>query len=291
MSVIARLYGTEATTRTEVGEKIKESLDDLSELRPFPASVSMLLSKLNDVNANAKTFADIIECDAALAVRLLRAANSPLYGVSNEVRSIEHAVTLLGMRGLKSLALSLAGASLFLTGTKAVKERQAVWKHSLGCATVARSLARHTPNIPKDEAFLAGIFHDVGKLFLYDFAPEEYSAISESEDLIAHERDLFDVTHEELGIRSASRWNLAEEIKVAIGYHHRPEQAPTHREYAMVVSLANQLAHLGGVGSEPALETELGKAELEFLGITRDSLVPVLDESHKLFTHTQHICA
>ena len=263
----------------------------MSELRPFPSSVSMLLSRLNDANANAKTFADIIECDAALAVRLLRAANSPLYGVSNEVRNIEHAVTLLGMRGLKSLALSLAGASLFSTGTKAVKERQAVWKHSLGCATVARALARHTPSIPKDEAFLAGIFHDVGKLFLYDFAPEDYAEISESENLIEHERHLFDVTHEELGIRSASRWNLAEEIKVAIGYHHRTEQAPTHREYATVVCLANQLAHLGGVGSDPAPDTEIGKAELEFLGIKRDALVPVLDESHTLFSYTQHICA
>ena len=291
MSVIARFYGPEAGKKHELGDKIKDSLDQLSELRPFPASVSSLLASLNDPQANAKTYANIIECDAALAVRLLRAANSPLYGVSNEVRSIEHAVTLLGVRSLKSLALSLAGASLFHTGSKAVQERQQVWKHSLGCATVARALARYTTMVPHDEAFLAGIFHDVGKLFLYDFAPQDYATISASDDLIEHERHLFDVTHEELGIRSASRWNLAEEIKVAIGYHHRSAEGPTHREYATVVSVANQLAYLGGVGSAPNAHAIIDDAELEFLGVPRDALPTILDESNHLFGHTQQICA
>ncbi len=164
--------------KQELTKRVQECLAERPEVRPFPAAVTQLLAACQDANTKAETFVKIIECDPALAVRLLRMANSPLYGVANGVRGIGHAVSILGMRQLKNLALSVAGKAMFSEGSKAAEERQNLWNHSLGCAAVARVLAKSVPTVSPEVAFLAGMFHDVGKLFLYDVVADEYAEMA-----------------------------------------------------------------------------------------------------------------
>ena len=131
---------------------VRQRVKEKQEVRPFPAAVTQLLAACDDGNTTTKTFEEIIECDAALAGRLLKLANSPLYGCSSEIRSIAHAAAILGIRNLKRLALTVAGGTLFNDGSSEPSTLQrSLWSHSLGCATVARLISRLSGAIAPDE--------------------------------------------------------------------------------------------------------------------------------------------
>ena len=144
-----------------------ELLDELPELKPFPAAAAQLMSECQDPNLSPKRVAEIVGSDPVLAAKLMKIANSPLYGYAGKIRTIEHSVVVLGMTGIRHLSLSLAGAELFAEGEAlTADQRQALWHHSLQVASAARQLAGHCEcsQLDAEEAFLAGIFHDIGKL-------------------------------------------------------------------------------------------------------------------------------
>ena len=146
------------TDRRRLANKVQEQLREKPEVRPFPAAVTQLVSACQDPNATAATFEKIIQTDASLAARLLRMANSPLYGISQEVTSVGHAAAVLGVRQLRNLAFALAGASMFKEGSTASGQRQQLWNHSLGCATTCRLLAKTAIGVDPEEAFLGRDF-------------------------------------------------------------------------------------------------------------------------------------
>ncbi len=159
---------------------IRRKFDEGYEIRPFPRAVNQLITALKDPNADSRTLANIIQLDAGLSTRLLRMSNSVIFGVTQELTSISHAITLLGRRPLRNLAYFHACSTLFSGSTKTARQREEIWNHSLGCAIAARLLASSTPSLSKDDAFLGGLFHDIGKLFLLSTFPNEYGKLSTS---------------------------------------------------------------------------------------------------------------
>ena len=268
----------------QLTDLVRDAVMNGKQIRPFPAAVSQLLSACQDEGATAKTFEKIIECDPALSIRLLRMANSPLSGLADEVRTIAHATSMLGIRQIKSLALCVAGNEIFASGAEK-KARQDLWNHSLGCAIVSRELAAFIDGVPADEAFLAGIFHDVGKLLLYDVVPEEYarmvSAYSGAQ-LVAQEEVVFGMSHAEIGLRSIRQWGMAEDIGVAVGYHHAPQQTTNHRPFASLTHIADSLCRVWGIGSEPNDEFELSSDVVQVLGIESEKMAGLRDQAGEM---------
>lgn len=283
-----------ATDRRRLSNLVQQQLEEGPEVRPFPATVNRLLAACQDGNATATDFEKIIECDAALAVRLLRMANSALFGLTSEVRTIGHATSVLGIRRLKNLALSIAGARMFAEGPTAAKQRQDLWSHSLGCGTIARLLAKTAYAVCPDDIFLAGVFHDVGKLLLYDVVPDEYSELVGSlsgEQLTSEERFNFGISHEEIGLKSAHAWGLSEQIKVAIGFHHRSGETPVHVEFAAVIQLADFLAKTWGVGSPLTEEPDLPWPNVELPPLGDELLGNLEGQARQLFEEAAKMCA
>jgi len=274
------------TDTRELTKRVQECLAERPEVRPFPAAVTQLLAACQDADTNAETFVKIIECDPALAVRLLRMANSPLYGLANGVRGIGHAVSILGMRQLKNLALSVAGKAMFSEGSTAAKQRLDLWNHSLGCAAVARLLAKSVPTVSPEDAFLAGIFHDVGKLFLYDVVTDEYTEMASlysREQLIAEEKSLFGISHEEIGLKSAHSWGLPEDVKAVIAHHHQPEESLVHRPFVTVGHIANRLARVWGIGSEVTTDSDVLAETAEQLALDEEVFASVEEQARAAF--------
>lgn len=261
-------------------------------IRPFPTVVNRLLLALQNPNSTPDTFAEIIECDAGLAARLLKMTNSPLYGLRHTIQSIGHACSMLGRRPLKTLALSLAAASMFNDDRPGRDERAVLWRHSLGCATTARLLARHTSLSP-DSAFLAGIFHDIGKLVFYDVVPKDYARIARfkvGRALAEEELKEFAISHGQIGLRSAHAWNMAEEVKVAIGYLHFPENAPNHSQFVLLVSLADAVSRNWGIGSTQMTHLDLSKA-MRSLKLNEAILPGLVEEARTIYQETVRACA
>ena len=270
-------------------ELIQRKLDEASDIRPFPRSVNQLITTLKNPNSTSADLARVIEADAGLAVRLLRMANSPLFGVTQELSSISHAITLLGHRRLKNLAFTYACSAIFTGSSKSAQQREAIWDHSLGCAITARLLANAVPTVSTEDAFLAGLFHDIGKLFLLNgFAKEygKYSASKWGDELLHIEQDLFGCTHDELGFRLIVAWPLRDEVKVAVRHHHRPEFSDVDPKLTRVLHVADKLARSAGIGSRSVPDISPNEVAFGYLGLTEQYLWSIQDEALTVFTET-----
>lgn len=224
-------------------------LDDLPEFRPFPTAATRVMAAFDDPNVEASDIAQIVQCDPAMALRLLSVANSSSFGFSSEIATVDQAIVVMGFRAAKSLIVAVAASAVFDGDSK--NDRNNLWQHSLACAAVSRIVANHVGVCP-NEAFLAAIVHDVGKLVFHDIAKDAYvqaTTSSSSSEITAIEQDLFGITHTELGERYASEWGLPCEIADAIACHHAPSMAIGNPQLAGVVCLANSIVRAEGLGS------------------------------------------
>jgi putative nucleotidyltransferase with HDIG domain len=230
--------------------KLESDLESLVQLRPLPAIAMQIMKVCDEPKTKVGELVRLIECDAAISSRILSVVNSSTYGYSREVTSINQAVVVLGFKSLSQLTVSIASEKVFSDGDTAIQPRLELYDHSLATAAVSRLLANQT-DFPADPgaAFLAGILHDVGKLVLFDVAPNFYSKLQSSErpdDYIATETAAFGVDHSMIGAQFGSLWGLPCEINSAIEHHHCLDEpcSPTLK----VTSLANELTKIWGVG-------------------------------------------
>ncbi len=199
------------------------------------------------------------------------------------------AITVLGISQIRRIALSFAAKSLMVGTGEARQRRELLWNHSLGCATVARELAKSTGAIDADEAFLAAIFHDVGKLFFFDTIAEHYNELVDTcagAELIERESELFGITHEEVGTKLITSWNLPEQLMVAVGFHHHPEMAIAHGEIAKLTHAADALARRAGIGSLCDSRINIDPDIEEAIGLDPEKLETLLTKSRKTFRAT-----
>lgn len=257
----------------EEAVSLVDTLDEIPELRPFPVVATRVLAVCNSEDADVMDLAEVMQCDPAMSLRLLRTANSAHYGYSGEIASVEHAIVVLGFRAVRNLALSVSALSLFRDGKTGGDVREKLWQHSLGCAAVARQLAPHVSRITPDEAFLAGIMHDIGKLVFIDLALDDYLELSERCDvatIIDAENCVFGVTHEQIGERCGMEWGLPPEINSAIRHHHAPQESNSDNELVSIISVADYLAHAWSIGDEHA-PTDVNVSDVPQTDLSIDS--------------------
>ncbi|MCR9198234.1 MAG: HDOD domain-containing protein [Planctomycetaceae bacterium] len=227
---------------------LADCLDEALELRPFPAAASQLITACDREDATARQLSEIIKHDPALSLKLLQIANSPIYGFAGEIRSVDHATVVLGMRALRDLAISTAVSDAFASGDgESATARRQLWVHSLSCGAIARTLSSTLNMAAPDEAFLAGIVHDVGKLFFFDHEPHQYMQATSNgphTNIVDIETDAFGIAHTSVGQRCGQNWGLPDEINDVICFHHAPDEADFGGDLIDVVSAANRLSHL-----------------------------------------------
>lgn len=234
-------------------------IEELPELLPIPDVALTLLNASKDSNVGARELAQIVSCDTSLSVRLLKASNSTLYGVGGKIKTIEHASVVLGARGLRDLAMSLVAQAMYDDSKTLNGSVDSLWKHSLGCATVARTIAQSVDDVCPDEAFVSGIIHDVGKLVLIQLLKDQYTLIPQALDgevTTTQEKELYGVCHAELGMRCAEQWGLPFEISEALQDHHAEYDANVHSRLSGVIFAANQLSKVWGIGTESEIELD-----------------------------------
>lgn len=235
-------------------EAILSQIDNLPEL---PQVATKVLQLLNDAGSSSHDLARIIASDQALTAKILRLANSAYYGVSRRITTVNDAVTILGFSALKSLILiatayGAVSQSLMGYGLKAGE----LWQHSLLTAELSRCLAEKTLFAQPDEAFTAGLLHDIGKVALNQLAlPEIYRAVklSENQSIPLHEAELaiLGFHHGTVGGHLGDKWNLPGVLCEAIAQHHTPSLTAPH-QLSATVALANALA-LGDPPPTPML--------------------------------------
>jgi len=218
----------------------------IKELPPLPLVVHSLLNVVSDQNVSAKKVADILSTDQAMTSKVLRLVNSSFYGLPGEVSTISRAVVILGNAAVRNIALAF-GAIEVLKKVGDGDIQQKFWSHALACATAAKALAPKLKYSEAEEAFIAGLLHDIGHLILSTVFRAEYLAVYSriGPDFLEREEELIGVTHPEVGTRLLEQWQIPEHLCRVVRQHHNVSLANPEKEPLIsLVMLADILASI-----------------------------------------------
>ncbi len=221
-------------------------------LPSLPEVVSYLMHSFKDESADVDTIAHHINSDPAIVARLLAAANSAAAGLSTHIYSAKQAFMVLGTNRVVNIILASALAHRYDTHYTGF-DAGLIWRHSLGVATCARTLAAHT-GINQEMAFSAGLLHDIGQLLMFTTSPTCYLQALEVRDrediaLIHAERQVFGYDHSQAGHTLATTWKLPTDICDAIAAHHEPDELDS--EIGNLIHVSEILSHALDLGEQP----------------------------------------
>lgn len=214
---------------------------------PLPATVTKVLAVTSNPESSAQDLMQAVIPDQTMCSAILKAANSAFFGIPREVSTIERAVVVLGYEEIQNIVI---GKAIFSSLPKLSKEsRQTVgvfWEHAFTCGLAAKIIAEHLRLSPS-ELFIDGLIHDIGKIAMLLAFPSEYSVLRDiSSPNHAHcateEKNRFGISHDEAGLQLARRWLLPEQLMMAIGYHHTPQDAPACIERPLIIQVADILS-------------------------------------------------
>ncbi len=232
---------------------LTKRLEQLDDLPSLPQSLHQVLSELETDGATASSLESIIGEDPMLTARILRVANSPVYGSAKKISSVARAVTVLGFDEVRNLvvALSLSGSFSCDLDTDTFNIRQ-LWLHLVATARVAQILAQQIPTLKPDEMFTAGLIHDLGRVLSCLYLQEEMQQIietcrNEGLSMLASEQKL-GLSHAEVGTFLATKWGFSDLLANVVRYHHAPAGAGNHEQAAALVFLADGIAKKLGMG-------------------------------------------
>lgn len=218
--------------------KVLERVTELPALAPIVQRVLVLLER---DDFDWREVSEIIAQDQNLAAQLLKLANSAMTGLRRRVTSLTTALRILGARPLRNLLLTLSVRPFLQTTSEAQ-----IWEHSLACALVARRIAQQTQLVDPEEAFTAGLLHDLGKTLLLRYFPQSYKRASliarqQGCPIFLMERLVFSTTHAEVGAWLLERWRIPTPFCEAVAKHHTP--VPETQPLAWHLYWANRLLH------------------------------------------------
>jgi putative nucleotidyltransferase with HDIG domain len=231
-----------------VARRVKKILRSIELMRPIPMVITRILRSLDEPGSSAGYISEIIGLDQALAANVLQAANSAFLGYGPSCTTLKEAVMRLGYKRIRTLVVAVA-ASKGMDGSLAGYNMAAgdMWAHSVATAVAAQWFARAVDYPEPEEAYSAGLLHDIGKIVLNKFAEEEYKWVFKnkqrsSETAVEAEQKTFGVDHAYIGSLMAKKWTLPPVLVEAIQFHHDPSNGGEHRQLAAITNLANALS-------------------------------------------------
>ena len=269
---------------SEIDEKSREIIktkiiSKMQDIKSFPQFVMETMRKLNDPDSNAADVAQSLSRDEGLVLRILKLANSAAYGQTRSISNISEAIALLGYKSVSNIILAATVYSAMDKGlTGYALDRGELWRHSLMVAYTSRYLAKLTGKVSTEDAYVGGLLHDIGKVILNDYVRFGYGIIVkmvEEKHIPFTEAELtvlgFD--HAMIGEILVSRWEMPEAYRIAVAYHHKPNELPQdklqYQPLLDVVTVANTICLMLGIGlGADGLQAYIFPEPLERLGIT-----------------------
>ncbi|MDX2479033.1 MAG: HDOD domain-containing protein [Desulfuromusa sp.] len=241
----------------------KTVVSTIRDLPPMPAVAVKVLELLNDPNVNYEKLGETISSDPAVSARMLKVANSAFYSMKRQIKTLEHAIAIVGERTLRSLVLA---ASLEGMNKSYGLLEKMLWEDCMGCAIGSRILARKFASADPEEAFLAGLFRHLGKIVMNYSDPEAYRSLVEtaySDGISTSELEgqFFPYAHAVVGAAVLDKWNFARTLVMSTLHHEdliisldEEENAEALLRLTATVNLAGQVCVKLGIGRREADE-------------------------------------
>jgi len=223
-------------------DSIKRIIADINTLPSLPPLYVELMEELQSPRVSIQRIASIVSKDIGMTAKILQLVNSAFFGLQQHVSSPFQAVTLLGIDTIRALVLSVHIFSHFDSKISSIPLER-IWNHSLLTGILAKAIAKeeNQKQIVIEDSFTAGLLHDVGKLILSVYIPEQYHEVQERAksgkiSLCDSEKETFGVTHCEVGAYLTGLWGLPDPIVEALAFHHDPAACPLE-EFSPLLAL------------------------------------------------------
>ena len=226
----------------------REQVLSCESLPTLPSVAMELLDKTSNPNVSINEIAGLIQSDPGLSAKILKTVNSSFYGLSKPCPSIDRAITMLGLRAVKSLVLGFSVVNLS-EGLGETFDLDVFWRHTILAAAGAREIGLLINHSEPDEMFTAGMFQNMGVLAMVVAAPQEYGQLlaKAGEDqcrLYELENQMLGFNHAEIGAQLARRWRMPEQIAQAVEQHHDYDEAQSDSQTVQAVILGSMAARV-----------------------------------------------
>ncbi len=258
---------------------------DAGTLFSLPQAALRVNELLRDPGHTARQLAEVVELDTGLTARLLRLANSPLFGHAGRIEKISSAIAMIGERSLHDLVMATSVTQAFKGIPEEFADMSSFWDNSATSGVVARLLAGHLGVRDGERLFVAGMLHGIGRLVFYSRQAERYREVLKARPdgeaaVVEAERRVFGFTYADLGAALMRAWHMPEFFQRVIGHQLDPAGAEPYRKEATILQLARDMAESLAPGIKareaPAIWPAVGDpAAIEYLGLGAEALEQV----------------
>jgi putative nucleotidyltransferase with HDIG domain len=273
--------------------KLRNAVESVTDLPTLPTVVAKISSQIANPSTNAADIGKLIEQDQSLTSKVLRLVNSTYYGFPKQIKSIQHAVVILGFSKVKTIVITAAVFDMMRKEGRTGLDVRRLWQHSLGVAVASKVVAEAIGiGHSAEDAFLGGLLHDIGKIILDQYQPNIYSPVVRYADekgilLYDAEKAIMGVSHAHVGEWMMERWRLPPVIVGMVREHHTPSRAMERRETVNAVHIGDIVARALGIGCGgdrriPAINPTVAANHLidaDFLARTVDVVVREIDKT------------
>ncbi len=257
----------------------KEIASKTIEIATLPEITMRIVEVVQDPRSTAHDLHKIVCNDPALSARVLRVVNSAFYGLPGQIGSIDRAIMLLGLNAVKNIAIAASLTKMFKQASPCDDfTGKDLWTHSVAVGATNKLITSAIGLALPDEAFLAGLIHDLGLVALLqcysDQIPEIVNQAKAGVPYRMAEEKAIGANHQEIGMALTAKWKFPRSFQYVSGYHHNPsELAKENRLLAIVTHISDILCAQKNLGLSITVETEtIDPALLQEIGLTDEQL-------------------
>jgi len=274
-----------------MNKELETAIMTAADLPTIPIVAIKVMQLIESEKANAEELAKIVASDPAVAARVLKISNSSFYGCQRQIQTLSSAIVVLGFSTLRSLVVAASVKQVYRP--YGLTEKM-LWEHSFAAGLAARIIATQTRVANEEEAFLAGLFHDIGKIIMNTLDRGKFQEVmqhcyNEGISFGEAEKSVYPFSHEEVGAYVIRKWNLPDTLSTAILQHHRMEfgieDPPAQVALTAVASLADLFCLKLGIGSRvPQYNLDLADSKAgRLLNLSPETVAAALETFRTAF--------
>jgi HD-like signal output (HDOD) protein len=274
-------------------------IKNIEQIPPLPVISQKILNVIQDPNVSFPHLSRIIEKDQALALKILKIANSAFFNSLGKVSSLDHALVKLGMNEIKSIVLGFSVQNFFSTSEDSTFERARFWKHGIVCSQIAKYLGSLYHVRQDDSLFLSGLIHDMGKVVLDQYFHEDFLQIidyinANETSFSKAEKQVTGTTHYQIAAKLLKQWKFPNQIVLQVFYHHAPWYDKDFQTHSIIIYLSNIFTKLAGFACHPLeksldIQSVADSAEIKF--VVKSGFDLDADTLSKMLIHIQEFIA
>jgi len=262
-------------------ENIQEYLNCIQTVPSLPSIVDRAVLVLNDPDSSSKSLSKIILSDVGISGRILKIVNSAYFGLPRRVSKITQATVMLGFTEVRNLVISTSIFSVF-NGIDKLHRINLV-RHSICCALGSQVIADHIKSRVSEDAFIAGLLHDIGKFVIAEYFPDKFNLINsliknkticslEAEDAV------LGITHAKIGERLCEKWCFPSQTQEAVAYHHGFNNSLENKELVAIVHLADIMINIIGIPINCLPNIPIVPNYIKMLGLSIEELQEIFNK-------------